>query len=330
MIVYLIGIVFSVIGFYMLYDTYYFRKYARYFSGKVIGHKKIVSSRTSVGEVRYNYFSVIEYSDGHDEYEFVSDMSSSTQHHSVGERVDVLVLGDNHATARVKQGSRLLLAYVFSVVGSITLITGLFILKKDIAIYLIMAAVSIAGLYYLIQLMVAASRKKKIRYADPRFVDDRDGEREQHNEGVQEYVQAQGSPIRKTLSLLFLVLAFIIIGYGLNNAYTVYTLDKTSVKTQAVIVDDRVSKQDGLTLHTIVAKYTPYKGKPLTIDLHTTLHPKLKVGDTVVVSYQAGDPLNATTYSEKALYAFVIFIMVVGFLLLIISFLMMPKKHKHG
>ena len=325
MIAYLIGIVFTAGGFYLLYDVYYFRKHARYLSGEVIGHKKIIASKTSIGQVRHTYFSVIEYRDGGEDYEFVSDMGSSTHHHSVGERVDVLVLGDNHATARVKQGSRLLLAYVLSIVGPITLIVGLFMMSENIMTYVMTAVASVAGLYYVIQLMVAASRKKKVRFDDPRFVKDSDVEGEQHGTGMQE--QPQGQVVRKILSLFFLLIAFIIIGYGLNDAYRVYTFDKTSVKAQAVVVEDRVSEQDGLKLHTIVVTYTPYKSDPLTTDLYTTMHPTLKVDDTVVISYQVDSPLDVRTHSDKVLYAFLVFTMVVGLLFLMISFLMMPKKH---
>ena len=160
MMVYWLGVVFTGMGLFMLQDVYKYRKHGRAFRGVVTGHKEKLEQSDGSGGALMLYYPVVKYSYLSKEYEFTSDSGSSTKHQKVGDSVEVLVLGDDHDTARVKSPMRLFLAYAIAIVGPMTVLWGLNIMQKDVSKYALIAVVSVTVLYFFLKSFSTSDQQK--------------------------------------------------------------------------------------------------------------------------------------------------------------------------
>ena len=151
MMVYWLGVVFTGAGLFMLQDVYKYRKHGREFRGVVIGHKEELEQRDNSGGALMLYYPIIKYSYLSKEYEFISDSGASVKHQKVGDSVEVLVLEDDHDTARVKSQMRLFLAYTIAIVGPMTVLWGLSLMQKDVSKYALIAVISVIVLYFFLK-----------------------------------------------------------------------------------------------------------------------------------------------------------------------------------
>jgi len=340
-LLYFIGVVFSGVGFYMLYDAYYFRKYAKAYVGRIIAHKKRISERYTSGQIRYTYYPVVEYNDEQKvRHEFISDMNLQKSSADVGSRVDVLVLGGNHTTARIKQQSRLVLAYAFAIVGPIVLLIGLMMLKESFISYSLWAIALIAVLFYLTQIIVASTRKRKDNAIFPLFEDDAaeridkkstpltSSEAFENSSEIDEQATPQKlSYVRILFASLFFLLALSVLWFGLNQADDVSEKEKKGIKVNGTVMEDKVHREGGMDVHTIVVEYKPIDADPVSVILHKTIAPKLKVGDVVTLTYEPDNYTSVKQYAgDSVINSYVIFILVIGGLLFIIAFIVMPKR----
>lgn len=341
LIPYLLGVVFTTVGFYMLYDAYYFRKHARAYMGKIIAYKKRIDEQYAFGDARYTYYPVVEYCDENRErHEFISDTNMEKSYGDVGDSVDILVLDDNHSTARIKLQSRLVLAYAFAIVGPIVLLVGLIVSNRGFMTSFLFAIILIAILFYLTQVIVASSRKKKLNPTFPLFEDDEESieksetppsssKNYEHNNATGQPTSPQNiSSVRIIFSSVFFILAISVFWFGLSQANDVSENMKTGVKVQGTVVEDEVHREGGADVHTQVIAYKPIDADSVRITLKTAApEPEYKVGDTVDLVYQPGDYGSAKEYAgDVMINSYKTFIYIIGSIFLLIGFFLMPKR----
>jgi len=334
MIVYLIGVVFSAIGFYMVYDANYFRKYARPYTGKIIGYKKRISNNSKRFSKHYNYYPIVEYWDEDDQrHEFVSDMNKSKG----STKVTVLVLDANHVTARIKQDSRLVLAYAFGVVGPIVLLIGIFVMSEQFIINVVLAILLITALFYIFKAIGRSSRKKKVNLDflyenDEEVIRSSEAPKERRNIDHQNMsIQIEGaswfSPLRALFSAIFLLLSAAVLWFGLNKAADVAAANENRIKVEGMVTEDKVHREGGADIHTLSITFKPLDSESLQVIELSGIYPKEKVGDRVKVTYDKDDYASAKLYAtDKIINAFRIFVLVIAGVLFIIGLIILPKK----
>ncbi len=319
MLLFFIGVLFSVVGFYMVYDAHYYRKYARHYIGEVVRHEKKISSSTTFGQTRYDYYPVIKYWADNKEYQFTSDIGSSTHIDEVGSSVDVLVLGDQHSTARLRLKSRLFLAYALSVVGTIVL----FISFSNNLLFVPLGPIIIVLSVLIVHKIVLSTRQKGLHIEDPRFI--KDPAICPEDDKVNETLPLDASPTkhigttRKLVSGLFFILSLLLFVYALNNAYEIKNFDGNSIKIEGEIVEDRTHREGGLTIHTAIVAYQIRGEEPKRYDAFSTANPEFKVGDNVELAYDPAHTADIHIYSQEFMYAFVVAMLVVSLGLLLIA-----------
>ena len=335
MVIYIIGVVFTAVGFYMLYDAYYFRKHARSYTGRVIGHKKLMHDR------HYVYYPIAEYWDEQQRrHEFISDMNVQRQS-DVGSSVEVLVLDNNHSTARIKLQGRLVLAYAFAVVGPIVLMIGLAMLDKDFLNSLLWAVIPTALLMYLTKTMVASSRKKRSTFVHPMFEDDTEeihrseipptstNNLDEADRSYAQEVPQKRSYVRIFFATVFFMLSLTVFWFGLNKWHDVSVENDNRVKINGTVVEDNVQRKGGVDVHSFVVEFKPPDADTMRVKLNETASPSpsMMVGDSVTLAYKPGDYTSAKEYTTaEILRNFMILVLVVGGVLLGIAFILMPKR----
>ena len=108
---YIIGLMLLIIGIYLWSDAYAFRAKAETIRGEIFGYRKTDYGNGNI------YYPVVQYHHSGEIFVFESSVGGNSREYRIGEPVDVLVLGNNHGRARLKQGTRPALAVVIGLMG---------------------------------------------------------------------------------------------------------------------------------------------------------------------------------------------------------------------
>jgi hypothetical protein len=108
---YISGLTMLIIGIFLWTDAYAFRAEAETIRGKLFGYRQKIHGNG------YVYYPVVEYHDGGEVFYVESSVGGNSREYRIGEPVDVLVVGNDHSQARLKQKKRPLAAVVISLMG---------------------------------------------------------------------------------------------------------------------------------------------------------------------------------------------------------------------
>ncbi len=282
---YLVGLLFVSLGLYLLVDAYQFRKTARVVKGKIFGFETEARRKDTM------YYPVVQYRDGSQVYVFRADIGSNTRSHSIGEDVEVLIVGDDHANARLKTSARVFLAWVIALFGAFFVI--IYILKTANVIALGAALVLTPLFVYL--LLYINSHYRTNTAETTNYIPNKEGvvstvdmgkvvmENATHDEAASKYAD------RWMLGIGIVTFCFSLFWYS-----NIKSLIDVSVTTTGSIVSQKRSNgSDNITYAPIIV-FRPYKQAPVRFEGSTrSTHPSWNIGDTVTVLYDPSNPTRA-------------------------------------
>lgn len=124
------GCIFSTIGIFLLYDTYYFRQIATLTDGKLVGYESHLSRSKNHGQTTM-YTPVVEFNHLDEIYCFKTSVSSSNMPYEIEQAVPVLYLEQDPHDARIKTNMRYWVGGIFSAIGLTALVFGLINFQYD-------------------------------------------------------------------------------------------------------------------------------------------------------------------------------------------------------
>ncbi len=282
---YLVGVLFTVLGLYLVVDAYRFRKHARIVKGKILGFE---SQEAKNGTI---YFPVVQYRDGAQVYVFKADTGSNTRNYQIADDVEVLILGDDHASARLKHASRIIVAWFIALFGA--LFIALYCVMSANAMVLAITLVLAPVLVYILLFVNDKYRTnlaKSVTYApnEEGVVTKVDMkkvvvENATHDEAASKHAD------RWLLGIGMIVLCFALFWYSDTKS-----LIDVSVKTTGTIVSQKRSNGSDNVTYTPIVMYKPYKHDAVRFEGSIgSSHPSWNIGDAVTVLYDPSNPKRA-------------------------------------
>jgi len=327
-ILFIVGLAFVVLGFYLLLDDFFFRQRARQLEGHVVGFERTQSSK---GELRY--CPIFQYTDQGDRYQFRSSISSSQITYDIGEEVDVLILENMHSSVRATRGARLFIALAFAFIGSASFIFGVYELEETsyrdwaVEIGLLLSLVSV---YVLLQLSNRYRKKEEAKFS---YVPNDEGliGYEPLGDLITTQVEVNKRTTSKKQHLFGIFIgSFLLIGslYWANNTHD-YVTSSTNIK--GTIVGDHSSFSDGKVVHAAVVEFTPQEfGIQRFTSRVSSSSPSWNIGDSLNVLYDPENINNAMIDRGVWNYAIQIIMGLIAILVLLVSSYQYRKKRKKG
>jgi len=299
-------------GIYFVIDALLFRFIARKLPARVIGYETKICDRN-----RY-YYPVARYEDGGRVFRVRSAIGSGAVPFGIGETVTVLVRGQMHATARIKQRSRFFIAFILSLLGA-GFVAPLSI-ETDYAVmqWYLPAVVALASLFEAYTFAWQRRKQSTFDYTpdgdgvighrpDDTFQDD--------PEAVKPYT------VPKKIRFATLLLGAALLGgaawiYDHESAF----LSGASGAQGKVISLESHRNSDGDLLYAPRVRFSSGGRETYAFTSRvSSSHPGYRIGDTVTVLYDPADPQHAQI--DRGLWNHLIPMAVaaLGALLLIVS-----------
>ncbi|HHH45341.1 MAG TPA: DUF3592 domain-containing protein, partial [Gammaproteobacteria bacterium] len=127
-IVFIVGLVFSLLGGFLVWDGYRFRKTAREAAGRVVGYE-VRQSKSRNSASQETYAPVVEYQYGGKTRQFTGRLASSLISYQIGDRVPVLVAAQDADDARLKASGMPVAGGIFFTIGVATMIFFFYIFQ---------------------------------------------------------------------------------------------------------------------------------------------------------------------------------------------------------
>ena len=306
-VVFIVGLIFFLVGLFFLLDAYNFRRSSEVIKGKVVGYEKETRRSSNNSSRSSYYYLVVEYFIAQ-RYRLKGDIGSSAMSYDIGDEVDVMVKNMDPSTARIKRPARLLLGYIFAFVGFVALAV-FFNNAKDFSISWNMLSPAIVFLFALGYIYYKMRSKmtelgvssisdmlSKTKNLDPDNTPLIKGE-----DGVYGYQpspdfissQDQIKTVPLYVHLIFLCLGIGMLVFGAQELEKRKRYLETAPYTVGKIVDQESSYSDGSTTYFPVVSYSVYE-KAYTFKHNMgSSHPSWNVGDKVKVYYSYDNPKNA-------------------------------------
>jgi len=248
---FIVGLIFATLGLFMYLDAYFFRKKARTVPGKVVGYE---TSRSKNG--RY-FHPVVQYRDQGSTYRFKADIGSSSMGHSIDEDVEVLILDDQHSSARLKRMARPILALAFLFMGLLPMGIFVFELKSvthqiyafDIGLLLI-----VGGTYALLRFSKVSRERKQREYNYQK-----DGKGVIGYETTREIItdadDVQKATVSKRVHVFGAVVGAALIAGALYWSVSLQMYMDKAIRTHGVIISQNSSYSDGSTTYAPILRH---------------------------------------------------------------------------
>jgi len=327
MIVFLIvGTVFTVLGLFLLLDAYFFRKKARRLRGTVVAYEQ---RRSKKGQM---YTPVVTYEDEGRSHRFSSSISSSNMGYDIGETVEVLVMGDQHSSARIRRNDRLIIALAFFVMGSIS--TGVALSKlqdpqTQLLAVQILLFVLVVGTYLLLVISKKYRKREEEQYRQDGVESDVSDIGERSEELIVDNRVVQQHTVSKRARLVSLFIGLLLVAGSLYWAKVRYEFMDSAVKTVGLIVDKSSTYKDGTATYAAVVTFETQQGvsQRFTSKVSSS-NPSWHVGDKVELFYDPVDPADAMIDRGIWNYIVQIIMALVGAIIVIVSALQYSKRRK--
>ena len=309
---YIVGMVFSTLGFFMYLDAYFFRNKARTVDGKVIGYE---TSRSKNG---HYYHPVVQYSDQGNTYRFKADIGSNVMSYVINENVKVLILKNMHSSARLKRMARPMLALAFLFMGLIPIAIAISEIERlNNQLYALEAGILMlaAGTYILLRFSNVYRERKEKEFT---YHNNESGVigYETTKEIISEADIVQKRSVSKNANAVGAFIGAVVLGGALYWADHLHTYIEKAVRTHGTIVSQKSSTSDGSTTYAPIVEFTPYKSETIrfTSDISSS-SPSWNVGDRVFVFY---DPQNSSDAMMDRGWFSYFFQLILGFIGVII------------
>ncbi len=326
LIFYIVGLIFFIIGVAGLVEALLFKGKARTLKGQILGYE---TSHSKNGRF---YQPVIHYRDGGKDYLFKSGIGTGTMKYALNEKVEVMLLGEWHSTARLKTMTRRWIALVFAAMGALFMGIAIANFKtSDHQFYAIEAALILTIAAVGIGVTLTRKYRQKLESGFDYTL---------HKNGTIGYqptpemlldtqsVQKYSAP---RAALLFGVIlgAGMIIG-SLYWADHVYSFIEKAEHVSGVIVSQTSHVSDGTTMYSAVIEFTPYQhGKPVRFTSSiSSSHPMWEVNDRVHVYYDPDKIDDAMEDLGVFNYIIQFVIGLTGLIIVVVSGIQYRKKSR--
>ena len=284
---YIFGLVMLIIGIYLWTDAYAFRAKAETIRGEIFGYRRQEHDRG------YVYFPVVEYHVGDKVFSFESALGRNSRDYKIGEAVDVLVVGNDHSQARLKQMARPFLSVVISLMGLLFVAIYLTMTYSIILLGILLVSIPV-GVIILRKLnpiptqrntdhAVESYQRKKWKIIPYRESDDIIRENATYDETAS-----------KDAYIWMFAIGMVTLLVSLYWLHDVKSLVDISAKTTGTIVAQRSSFDKGGRTYAPVVSFRPdaHNAVRFTGTTYST-HPSWHIGDHVTVMYDPEKPQRA-------------------------------------
>lgn len=292
-IFYLIGLVLLISGTFMLVEALMFRAKARRLKGQVLGFE------TTEGNKGNYYHPVVHYRDGTKDYLLKTNIGSGSIDYTLNEKVEVLVLGNWHSTARLDAKMYRILGAVIAIVGAVFLAVAITSFRhatyKSLGVLAVMLLTIVGiGIGFFLLKQYRLAKEKKFDYSV-------------HKNGTIGYqptpdmIMDQSAIIShhtpKGILYLFMGVGIAVLVGSLYWGYHTYTFIEKAVRVPGVIVAQESHYSDGKTMYSAVIEYIPMtQERPIRYtSSYSSNMPSWQVGDDIYVLY---DPQNIKDVME--------------------------------
>ena len=327
-VLFVVGLVFVVLGLFLLLDDLFFRQKARQLEGHVIGFER---TRSSKGELRY--CPIFQYTDQGNRYQFHSSISSSQIGYDIGEKVDVLVLENMHSSARAVRGARLFMAIAFAFMGSASFVFGVFELEEIThRLWAVESGLllSLVGVYALLQFSNHYRKKEEEKFSYAPNAEGLIGY-EPLGDLIRTQVEVNKRTPSKKQHIITLFIGFSLLIGSLYWANGTHDYIATSKKVRGTIVGDHSSFSDGTVVHAAIVEFIPpqYSTQRFTSRVSSS-SPSWSIGDNVSVLYNLQSLDDAIIDRGVWNYAIQIILGLIALLVVLVSSWQLAKKsQKH-
>ncbi|WP_345986338.1 DUF3592 domain-containing protein [Sulfurimonas sp. HSL-1656] len=286
-IFYLIGLAMLIIGIYLWTDTYAFRAKAATIKGEIFGYNREEHNRG------YVYYPIVKYHHGGEEYSFQSALGRNSREYMIGQDVDVLVIGNDHSQARLKQMARPIISSVISVMG--LLFSTIYLATAfDVILLLVPVILIPAGVVILRKLnplptqnnsnhAVESYQRKKWKIFPSRETNDLIRENATYDETAS-----------KDAYIWMHVIGAVTLVVSLYWLQDINSLVDVSVRTDGTIVAQQSAFDKGeRTYAPVVSFHTDAHGAVRFNGTTYSRHPSWHIGDHVTVLYDPKKPHRA-------------------------------------
>jgi hypothetical protein len=284
---YLIGLAMLIIGIYLWTDAYAFRAKAEAIKGEIFGYKQ-----KEHGD-GYVYYPVVKYHDGSEVFYFESSLGGNSRGYRIGDPVDVLVVGNDHGHARLKQRKRPFVAVVIGLMG--LLFTAIYLAMAFNIILLLIPVVLIpAGVVLLrksnpmpaqssTEHTVERHQRKTSAIVPDDVLDDLIRENATHDEIAS-----------KDAYIWMFAIGVVTLLAALLWLQSIKSLTDVSVKTTGTIVAKHSALRDGRSTYAPVVsfRHDAYGTVRFTGSTYSS-HPSWHIGEHVTVLYDPERPAKA-------------------------------------
>lgn len=306
-IVFIVGLFFSAIGGYLVWDGYRFRKTALETTGQVIGYA-VKQSKSRKSGSQETYAPVIEYTYKGETHQFTGMLSSTQVKYKIGEAAPILVASHDPSKARLKGPGLIIFGTVFFTIGVGSIVFFFHIFKAS------KFSIAVAAFVILVLLakLIKALHKHNIYSIDDakaaitKLKEMKAGASSKGKE--QEYIITDPVTFKKVRGKnkipAWLAALFFIIGVGVCTG-GVYWAPKradfleTALTSSGVVIgfNSKTSTSDGKTTTTYYprVRFTPNGGLDEILFEHDlgSSHPSYHRGEIVKVLYSPYDPNDA-------------------------------------
>lgn len=320
---FIVGLIFATLGLFMYLDAYFFRKKARAVPGKVVGYE---TSRSKNG--RY-FHPVVQYRDQGSIYQFKADIGSNSMSHAIDEDVEVLILNDQHSSARLKRMTRPVLALAFLFMGLLPMGISVFELKSVThQIYALEtgALLLVAGTYALLRFSTVYRERKEREF---KYLKNASGiiGYETTREIITDVDVVQKATVSKRVHAFGAVVGASLIAGALYWSVSLQMYMDKAIRTHGVIISQNSSYSDGSTTYAPIIEFMPYNSETIRFTSNvSSSSPSWEVGDDVYVFYDPTDIHDAMMDRGWFNYFFQLMLGLIGGVLLAVSSWQFWKK----
>ena len=272
---YLFGVAMLVTGIYLWSDAYAFRAQAKTIRGEIFGYNREEHGRG------YVYFPVVQYQYGGEAYSFQSNVGRNSREYRIGQAVDVLVVGNDHRQARLKQRARPLISLVISLMG--LLFVAIYLSMTFDMILLGILAVLIPAAVIILRKLHPLPAQKNTDYAVESH--QRDAPDVVPDDLVRENATYDETASKDAYIWMFAI-GMVMLVVSLLWFHEIKSLADVSVKTTGTIVAKQSSADNGRSTYAPVVsfRHDTYGSVRFTGTVYSS-HPSWQIGDHVTVMY---------------------------------------------
>jgi len=284
---YIFGLMMLIIGIFLWTDTYAFRAKAVTIRGEIFGYKRKEHGKG------YVYYPVVQYHDGGEVFSFESSIGGNSREYRIGETVDILLIGNNHSHARLKQSKRPFVSVLIGLMGllffAIYLAMAFNVMLLVIALVLIPSGVIVLRKSNPIPTQSSADHAVGSFQREERKITPYDATDDIIRENA-----AHDEIASKDAYIWMFAIGVITLLFSLYWQHDIKSLIDISAKTTGTIVAQHSSFDDGRKTYVPVVSFRHDTYGTIHFDGKTySRHPSWHIGDRVTVLYDPENPHQA-------------------------------------